>query len=111
MIEKELESLDDVERDLVERAATLAQVKDATDKPAFTLLFNYFKEKAIKARNDLVAADPENPKQIRHLQNEVKRYEEIADVVRLTFIQAVQTVQQLDAYLGTASGDTEADQD
>lgn len=111
MNETELETLDEVERGLIERGVILEEIKDARDRPAFNLLFRWAKEQAIAARNDWVAADPNDAGEMRRLQNDVKRYEEMAEVIRQVFIQAVQTVQQLDALLGTASEDTEADAD
>lgn len=96
----DLRQLDEIETELVDRAAAGQIIKDATTRVGFQLLFTKAKESAIKARNALVAADPDNPKEIRQLQNDVKRYEEMADWIRTAIVDGETAFQQLEAHRG-----------
>lgn len=100
MSEARTEPLDDTELRLVQNAAIGADIKDARDKAMFILLFSAAKEAAIKAWKALIDVDPENPKEIRRLQNEVKRYEEMAQWVRTAVLEGEQAFEQLQSLRG-----------
>lgn len=103
-----LEQLDVVERDLVERAAKAYDIKDATKNAAFQVLFAEAKSAAIAARNELVAVNPRDWRAIERLQNEVKRYEEMADWIRVALAEGDNALAQLEVYRGAASGTDDA---
>lgn len=94
------EQLDDVERNLVEEVLKGEEIKDGQTKPIFQLLFRTAKEAAIAARNALVAADADDSKHVRYLQNEVKRYEEMADWIRTAVTKGENAFKQLEVYRG-----------
>jgi hypothetical protein len=94
------EPLDDYELRLAQNAALGEEIKDARDRAGFILLFGEAKRKAIRARTDLVDANPEDAKEIRRLQNDVRRYEEMAHWVRTAIVQGEQCFQQLQTHRG-----------
>lgn len=104
------EQLDDIERDLVHKAAAGEDIRDARKQQAFQLLLGAAKERAIAARNKLVTVDPHDWKKVQHLQNEVSRYEEMADWLRTAVLQGEQAFAQLAAMRGDGRSDDEAAQ-
>jgi hypothetical protein len=63
-------------------------------------MFTKFRNDAIEARNALVTVDPEDAKAIRHLQSEVLRFEESADLVRTALMKGEQAFIQLQLHRG-----------
>lgn len=112
MSDVELPKLDNEEQSLVDAAALAWDIRDTAKKETFKLLFGAAHDRAIKARNALVTVDPENSKEIRRLQNEVKRYEEMAEWIRIAVTSGDNAQQMLDTIRGAeSSGEPAAEQD
>lgn len=107
----DLDALDEVEQELVEKCAQGEIIKDASQKLAFKMLFSRAKLLAVAARNALVIVDSEDPKKIRALQNDVLRYEEMADWIRTAIVQGKQAFEQLEAYRGGRSAGDAPEED
>lgn len=94
------ESLSDYEHRLAREASDGQDIKDARKQAAFKLLFGGAKAKAIEARTALVFANPDDSQKIRALQNEVLRYEEMAEWVRTAIISGEMAFQKLQMATG-----------
>lgn len=105
--EERVESLSDTEHRLAREAANGADIKDARKQEVFKLLFGTAKGKAIEARNALVFANPDDARKIRALQNEVLRYEEMAEWVRTAIVAGENAFAQLQMERGERSDEPE----
>lgn len=56
-------------------------IKDLKNHQGWAILTQVFKAKSDKAILDLIEVDPEDPKKIRELQNEIQKYREIVETV------------------------------
>lgn len=94
------EPLDDIATRLIQNAAIGADIDDARDKAAYILLFSTAKEKALDAWKGLITVDPHEWKKIQALQNDVKRYEELAAWIRGAVIEGEEAFAQLQSHRG-----------
>lgn len=102
--ERLTESLDNLELRLAQQAAIGEDIRDARKEAAFIHLFGSAKRAAIDARGKLVDVDPENQREIRRLQNEVKRYEDMALWIRTAVIEGQHAFDQLQHLRGEKDG-------
>lgn len=100
MSDESTESLSDYKHRLAREASDGQDIKDARKQAAFKLLFGTAKAKAIAASQALAFANPDDSKKIRALQNEVLRYEEMAEWVRTAVISGEMAFQKLQMSTG-----------
>ncbi len=102
-----IETIDTGEHRQVEKAIKGQDIKDSRIHESFKLLFGTAKANAILARNNLCAVDPHDWRKIQGFQDDVRRYEEMADWVRAAIYGGEQAFEQLQAMRGESPEEPE----
>lgn len=101
-----IETIGDYEHRLAHNAMIGEEIHNARIEAAFVLLFGGAKSAAIKARDGLCKVQSSDPA-ITRLQNEVARYEEMANWVRTALVEGKSAFQQLEMATGERTEEPE----